>query len=126
MKLSNRQLARNLYTALSEVQESEQSQVLKNFVEMIYKMRKLSQIDRIIEEYSAYEKEVNGEVTFVVTTAHTLADEMKKMLKKEFGNQVTLEEKVDMSILGGIIVRSKNTIYDASLKTSIDQLKNIL
>lgn len=126
MKLSNRQLARNLYTALSEVQKSEESQVLKNFVEMIYKMRKLSQIDRIIEEYSAYEKEMNGGVTLVVTTARKLSDEVKKMLEKELGNQVTVEEKVDINILGGIIVRSKNTIYDASIKTSIDQLKTIL
>ncbi len=126
MKISNRQLARNLYTALQEVKEKDHSQVLKNFVQIIYKMRKMSQVDRIIDEYIKYEKEVNGEVALEVTTAHELTSEMKKMLEKDFGKDITVTEHIDESILGGIIIKTNNTIYDASIKASINQLKNTL
>jgi len=126
MKISNRQLARNLYTALKEVKDKDHSQVLKNFVQLVYKMRKLSQIDRIIAEYIKYEKEMNGELALEVTTTHELTSEMKKMLEKDFGKDISITEKIDESILGGIIIKTKNTIYDASLKASINQLKNTL
>jgi F-type H+-transporting ATPase subunit delta len=126
MKISNRQLARNLYTALQEVKEKDHSQVLKNFVQIIYKMRKMSQVDRIIDEYIKYEKEVSGEVALEVTTAHELTSEMKKMLEKDFGKDITVTEHIDESILGGIIIKTNNTIYDASIKASINQLKNTL
>lgn len=126
MKLSNRQLARNLYRALQEVKESEHSQVLKNFVQMLYKMRKFSQADRVIEEYINYEKEMKGETALTVTTAHKITAELKKLLETKFGTQTTITETVDENILGGIIIQSKNTIYDASIKSSIEQLKNTL
>lgn len=126
MKISNRQLARNLSLALKEVKEKDHSQVLKNFVQMVYKMRKLSQMNRIIEEYIAYEKEESGERSLEVTTAQELTSEMKKILEKDFGKNITLTEKIDKSILGGIIIKTNNTIYDASIKASIEQLKHTL
>ncbi len=126
MKISNRQLARNLATALGEVKEKERSQVLKNFVEILYKMRKLSQADQIIEEYIAYEREQNGEVALEVTTVNKLTAEMKKMLEKDFGKDIAVTEKLDESILGGIIIKTNNTIYDASIKAGIEQLKQTL
>ena len=126
MKISNRQLARNLYTALQEVEEKDRTQVLKNFVQMVYKMRKLSQMNQIIAGYIEYEKEMNGEVALDVTTAHEITSEMKKMLEKDFGKNISITEHIDESILGGIIIKTNNTIYDASVKASINQLKNTL
>ena len=108
------------------MKDKDHSQVLKNFVQLVYKMRKLSQIDRIIAEYIKYEKEMNGELALEVTTTHELTSEMKKMLEKDFGKDISITEKIDESILGGIIIKTKNTIYDASLKASINQLKNTL
>lgn len=126
MKISNRQLAKNLSTALEEVKEKERSQVLKNFVELLYKMRKLSQADQIIEEYISYAREQKGEVNLDITTAYTLTAEMKKTIEKQFGKEVAFTETVDNSILGGIIIKTNNTIYDASIKAGIEHLKHTL
>ena len=126
MKISNRQLAKDLYQALKDVKEKEQSQVLKNFAELLRKLRKTSQVDRIMEEYAVYEKEQNGEITLEVTTAYGLESEMKKLLQKKFGEKINLTEKVDQEILGGIIIKSKNTIYDASVRGALHQLKHSL
>ncbi len=126
MKISNRQLAKDLYHTLKEVNHKDHGQVLKNFIDVLIKLRKMSQANRIIEEYVAYEKEMNGEVRLEVTTQHTLSDEIKKILVKQFGGKVDLKETVDTKILGGIIVKSKNTIYDASVRGTLHQLKNSL
>ena len=126
MKISNRQLAKDLYHTLKEVNQKDHSQLLKNFIDVLIKLRKMSQANRIIEEYVAYEKEMNGEVRLEVTTMHTLSDEIKKILGKQFGGKVDLKETVDTEILGGIIVKSKNTIYDASVRGALHQLKNSL
>jgi F-type H+-transporting ATPase subunit delta len=126
MKISNRQLAKDLYHILKEVNQKDHGQVLKNFIDVLIKLRKMSQANRIIEEYVAYEKEMNGEVRLEVTTQHTLSDEIKKILVKQFGGKVDLKETVDTKILGGIIVKSKNTIYDASVRGTLHQLKNSL
>ncbi len=107
MKISNRQLAKDLYHTLKEVNHKDHGQVLKNFIDVLIKLRKMSQANRIIEEYVAYEKEMNGEVRLEVTTQHTLSDEIKKILVKQFGGKVDLKETVDTKILGGIIVKSK-------------------
>lgn len=126
MKISNRQLAKDLYQALHEVKEKERSQVLTNFVELLHRLRKLSQADRIIVEYVQYEKEQNGEITLEVTTAHDLDNTIKKELQKKFGEKVDIVEKIDKEILGGIIIKSNNTIYDASVRATLHQLKHSL
>lgn len=126
MKISNRQLAKDLYQALDEVKEKEQSQVLKNFALLLRKLRKTSQLDHILEEYTQYEKERNGEITLQITTARKIEGELKKSLEKKFGEKVALEEKIDENILGGIILKSKNTIYDASVRGALHQLKKSL
>ncbi len=126
MKISNRQLAKDLYHTLQEVKEKDHSQVLKNFVELLLKLRRMSQANRIIEEYVEYEKQMNGEVTLEVTTVHALSAEMKKVIEKKFGDKVDLREKIDETILGGMILKSKNTIYDASVRGALHQLKNSL
>jgi len=126
MKISNRQLSKDLYQALHAVKEKERSQVLKNFAELLRKLRKTSQVERIMEEYKEYEKEQKGEMTLEITTAHELDDKIRKELQKKFGEKTHLKEKTDKEILGGIIIKSKNTIYDASVRGALHQLKNSL
>jgi F0F1-type ATP synthase delta subunit len=46
--------------------------------------------------------------------------------KGAFGQQVRLEEQVDPKILGGIIVRDADTIFDASLRSQLAKLKTHL
>jgi F-type H+-transporting ATPase subunit delta len=65
-----------------------------------------------------------------VTTAEPLADAkvsaLKARLAQMTGRQVTMTTKVDPSIIGGLVARVGSTVYDASVATQLDNIKNRL
>ena len=52
--------------------------------------------------------------------------ELETELSKKYNKNVTLENKVDKSVLGGVLVRLGNTEIDGTIKTRLDGLKNQL
>ena len=52
--------------------------------------------------------------------------ELETELSKKYNKNVTLENKVDKSIIGGVLVRLGNTEIDGTIKTRLDELKNQL
>ena len=49
-----------------------------------------------------------------------------KPFSKKYNKNVTLENKVDESVLGGVLVRLGNTEIDGTIKTRLDGLKDQL
>ncbi|MDE6149112.1 MAG: ATP synthase F1 subunit delta [Ruminococcus sp.] len=73
-----------------------------------------------------YNKHMNIlEVT--VVTSQPMSDKIKgKLIDKlsgSSGKKILLDERVDKSLLGGIILRYDNTEIDSSVKGKLDQLK---
>jgi F-type H+-transporting ATPase subunit delta len=77
-----------------------------------------------IEYYLALE---HGQETVHVTTAYPLTDELRKKLLARFGThaQLSLDETLDPTILGGVIVQTANKQFDGSLRTAVQKLKTI-
>jgi F-type H+-transporting ATPase subunit delta len=78
--------------------------------------------DRLMD----HQKIVRGHVT----TAAPLADEQLRALQqglaKASGRQVVLESTVDPSIIGGVITRLGSTVYDGSVATQLQRMKQAL
>jgi len=51
---------------------------------------------------------------------------LRSVLETQSGRKVVLEEKVDPSVLGGMVVKVGSTVYDGSARTQIRQLREIL
>ena len=72
-----------------------------------------------------YQKKNILEVT--ATTVQPLSDKLRKKLVDKLqsvsGKTVILHEKLDKSILGGIVLRYANTEIDSSVKTKLDNIK---
>ena len=68
-----------------------------------------------------------GEVTAEVTSAEPLSDAhvaaLKDALKASLGKDVTLDARVDPSLIGGLIVKVGSRMIDSSLKTKLSSLK---
>lgn len=68
-----------------------------------------------------------GILEAVAITAEPLSDKLRKelieKLSKTSGRKVTLTEKTDKSIIGGMVIRYGNTEIDGSVKTRLDKLK---
>jgi F-type H+-transporting ATPase subunit delta len=69
---------------------------------------------------------VRAEVTTAVPLAPGRMQEIERGLARLTGRSVTLSTKVDPSILGGVIARVGSTVYDGSVTTRLEKLKQRL
>lgn len=65
-----------------------------------------------------------------VTTAVALADkpksEIESYLQKNTGKKIILETAVDSNIIGGLIIRTEDGLYDASISNQLNKIKQTL
>jgi F-type H+-transporting ATPase subunit delta len=98
-----------------------------NFVKLVASNRRLFALPGMIGAYRSLVAQAKGEIEAVVTSADKLAPKhvtaLKAALKASMGRDVQLAEKVDHSILGGLIVKVGSRMMDNSLKTKLQNLK---
>jgi F-type H+-transporting ATPase subunit delta len=101
-----------------------------NFLKLVAANRRLFVIEDIIKVFRSLAAKARGEVTAEVTSAFALNDEqiagLKETLKASVGKDVTLQSRVDPSILGGLIVKVGSRMIDSSLKTKLQNMKTVL
>jgi F-type H+-transporting ATPase subunit delta len=65
-----------------------------------------------------------------VTTAVALDEQKVRLLEQGLaratGRTVILESKIDPSIIGGVVTRLGSTVYDGSVTTQLNRLKESL
>jgi F-type H+-transporting ATPase subunit delta len=87
-------------------------------------------VQDIIKTVRALTAKARGEVTAEVISAVPLKDEqtaqLKETLKASVGKDVTLQARVDPSLLGGLVVKVGSRMIDSSLKTKLQNLKAVL
>jgi len=92
--------------------------------------RRLFAIGDIIKGFGALVARHKGEVSAQVTVAEPLSDahltEVKDALEKVTGKDVTVDVKVDPSIIGGLIVKLGSRMVDSSLRTKLHALKHAM
>lgn len=73
---------------------------------------------------------INGIIKVKVTTAVALADkpksEIESYLQKNTGKKIILETAVDSNIIGGLIIRTEDGLYDASISNQLNKIKQTL
>lgn len=53
-------------------------------------------------------------------------ESIKKSIEQKIGSEVDVEVKIDPQIIGGVIVKVSNRLFDNSIKTQLNNIKNIL
>ncbi|WP_306258913.1 F0F1 ATP synthase subunit delta [Pararhizobium sp. IMCC21322] len=98
-----------------------------NLIKIAAKNRRLFAVPGMISAFHAMAAIHRGEVTAYVVAAQKLdkthLDDLKKALKKSLGKDVTLNVRVDPSILGGLTVKVGSKMIDTSLRTKLNSLK---
>jgi F-type H+-transporting ATPase subunit delta len=73
-----------------------------------------------------HRKIVRGDVTTAVPLTPERLRGLEEELAKATGRQVVLEARVDPSIIGGVITRLGSTVYDGSVTTQLQKMKQAL
>ena len=106
------------------------SKTTSNVLSLLASKRRLfvlPQLTTVLRDRLAEER---GEVTAEVTTAQALSkaqmDKLSKTLKAQVGKAVIIQETVDESIIGGLIVKVGSKMIDTSIKSKLSALQNTM
>lgn len=101
-----------------------------NFLRILLRNSRLMQLDEINERFVSVLEERSGTVRGEVTSAHELSDaqksEMRSNLEKLTGKQVLLNFEIEKDLIGGVVTRIGSTVYDSSVRTQLENLKEEL
>jgi F-type H+-transporting ATPase subunit delta len=125
-KNSPRQYAIALYEATKGVKGDDLKAIIANFARLIARERQIKMSGRIIDEFVNYSKEKTGVEKIEISSAAKLDQKTIDAIKKVFGDSVESTERVDESLIGGVIVKTKKHILDGSVKTQLTKLKQQL
>ncbi|KAF3332761.1 ATP synthase subunit O [Carex littledalei] len=107
------------------------SDVTKNFLAVLASNGRLRNLERIAKRYVELSMIHRKELKVVVTSVIPLPAEEEKELKQVFaeklpGITLKIEQKIDPSILGGVVVELGERVLDMSIKTRVKQMEKIL
>lgn len=129
-KITPRQYAVSLYGALTGVEPDHVAPVIAGFVRLLANRKDISKADKII---SAFVQHCNAEDNLVevsVTSAAPLTNQARETivnrLKRSLNREVILVERVDPSLMGGVVIRYGDTVVDGSVRDKLEQLKSAL
>jgi F-type H+-transporting ATPase subunit delta len=101
-----------------------------NFLKVLTANRRLFAVADVIGAFNALVAKFRGEASADVTVAEALSeknlDALKAALKAVSGKDVTLNVKVDPSIIGGLVVKLGSRMVDSSLRTKLNSIKHAM
>ncbi|HXG78260.1 MAG TPA: F0F1 ATP synthase subunit delta [Methyloceanibacter sp.] len=99
----------------------------RNFLLLASRNRRLFAVPDMIRAFRSLLARHRGETSATVIAAAKLTDAqtaaLKQALKAALGKEVLLEERIDPSLLGGLIVKVGSRMVDSSLRTKLNSLK---
>ncbi|HKA89646.1 MAG TPA: ATP synthase F1 subunit delta [Haliangiales bacterium] len=109
------------------LEEAKASPVVRNFVLLLFDRERMPYLPGIARELRAMVDERGGRARATVTSARALtADQVKKVkasLEKLSGKQILLDKKTDAGLIGGIVAKVGDTVYDGSIRTQLEQMR---
>lgn len=98
-----------------------------NFVKVVARNGRLFALPAIVtafkERAAGHRGEVAAEVTSAVALTAAQVKSLADTLKAKIGKSVTLNQHVDPSLIGGLVVKVGSQMIDSSLKTKLAAMK---
>lgn len=106
------------------------SKLTANFLKLLVDKRRIGILSDIEACYRAMVADALKKVGVTVKTAFPLSGELSLQLQKKLegvtGRQVEMTVQEDPGLLGGIVVRVGDMLYDGSISTQLAGIRNLL
>ncbi len=106
------------------------SNVFFNFVLVLLNKNREFIFPEIAREFQRFVDKHHRKINALAITAQPLdeksSSELKSLLDKTFDADVQIRNDLDVSILGGIVVNVEGHVFDGSLQSQLDRLKDDL
>ena len=104
--------------------------VLKHFYAYLIDQRRLVDVESIQTEYERLADREAGLVRASVKSAAPLSEsqlaELRRALAARTGSEVELDVEQDPTLIGGVVAKVGDLVFDGSLRTQLDQLRQNL
>jgi F-type H+-transporting ATPase subunit delta len=111
----------------SVLKQAGSDDLTRRFIGIVARNNRLFALPAMIDAFLAELAERRGEITAQVASARTLSEEqlakIAETLQTALGGRITLEQRVDPSLIGGLVVRVGSRMIDASLKSKLQRLQ---
>ena len=106
-------------------------QLADTFISFLEKHGSLDQLGEVIEALNIYyEREIKKQDVAIVRTATMLSDteqsDLISHLREIFGRNLSLDIRVDSSVVGGFSVQVGDVVIDKTLRSKLVEVKNAL
>jgi len=125
-KLLPRQYAKILYESTADLSEKDMNAVVHAFVKILKTHQMLSKAERIIAEYETYAKEQRGVERVEITSARELSPGDAESIAAHIAHETDLSVKIDPKLIGGVVIRTRNTVFDGSVRAQLEKLRQQL
>lgn len=127
-RISIKKYAQVLYEVTKDLPKEQIKVEIGNFLKLVARNKDSKHLNKIFEAFNEYFKKQESIVDVHVVSAEALTpgqrEDLQNHIKKEQKvKTVNLNEKTDKSLLGGFILKIGDTIFDASLKTRLEELR---
>lgn len=120
--MNPRQYAQIIYDALLGKTEGEQTQIISRFKTILIKNKDTHLFEAIEKELKKIQEQKEQEKTTYITTASELSDKQKIELENLFSKPLNFSE--NPTLIGGVAVRQKDKVQNATLKKKIEAIKS--
>jgi len=100
------------------------------FLKLVAKNRRLFAVRDMVRAFRNLVAQHKGETTAEVTVAEDIKDDhvaaLRNALKAVSGKEVDLKIKVDLAIIGGLVVKLGSRMVDSSLRTKLNSIKHAM
>ncbi|MBS1841342.1 MAG: ATP synthase F1 subunit delta [Acidobacteria bacterium] len=106
------------------------SKILRNFLFLVIDHHRTHMLSEIADAFRTVIRERQGIAEAKVLSAVEMSEPQKKVLtqslEKKTGKKIEARFAVDKELLGGIVVRIGDTVYDGSVRHRLDEMKAAL
>lgn len=114
----------------SLIAKTQPGKTTANFLRVLLKNGRLTDLREINTRFASVLEERSGNVLAKITSARELSEsektELKRNLEKLTGKQVKPDFNIDNGIIGGVVTQIGSTVYDGSVRTQLENLKEEL
>ena len=98
-----------------------------NFLQVLLRNHRLPELHEINRRFAQELDDRSGVVVAQVTSARpvvsSVQDDLRAQLSRMTGQQVRLQFSVDEELIGGMVTRIGSTVYDGSVRTQLQQIR---
>ena len=102
------------------------NEIVGNFLRLVLDKGRMAFFDDMVRAYGELADEHAGRVRAAVVTARPVDDDLRaavrEALERATGRTVVVRYEVDANIIGGMVARVGDTVYDASVAGRLEEL----